>query len=269
MITLKLGRIDDVDAVYVNGNLVGSSGTFPPHYETAYWAWREYPLPVNLLNFDKENVIAVRVYDSQLGGGIIEGEVGLFELEGAMRLDYNLAGEWKFNIGDDMKWKEPNYDDRKWEKIRVPASWDVQGYKDYDGFAWYRTTIKVPSYLAGKKLVLSLGKIDDIDEAYIDGKLVGSTGDMNDGDPVEYNQYNEYQQSRGYYIPNGLIEPDKEIVIAVRVYDGYNIGGIYEGPVGLIEHSKYIKYWREQRDDYKWKNKSKARDIWDWIFNND
>lgn len=268
MITLKLGRIDDVDEVYVNGKLVGSSGTFPPHYETAYWAWREYPIQSNFLNYDKENVIAVRVYDSQLGGGIVEGEIGLFELEDAMRLDYNLAGVWKFKIGDDMDWKEQKFDDGKWQKIRVPASWDVQGYKNYDGFAWYRTTFKVPSNLSGKKLVLVLGRIDDIDEAYVNGKLVGSTGDMNDGDPFEYNRDNEYQQLRGYYIPKGLIEADKEVVIAVRVYDGYNIGGIYEGQIGLIDQNRYIKYWKEHRDDYKWKNKS-PNDIWDWIFNND
>jgi len=268
IITLKLGRVDDVDEVYVNGNLVGSSGKFPPNYQSAYSAWRDYPLPEKFLNFGKENVIAVRVYDSQLGGGIVEGDIGLYEQEGAMRLDYNLAGEWKFQIGDNMKWKEPNFDDKKWESLRVPASWDVQGYKDYDGFGWYRLTVKAPSNLADKKTVLVLGKIDDIDEVYINGKLIGSTGDMtDDGFDIDYNRANEYAQFRGYYIPDGMLESNKEIVIAVRVYDGYNIGGIYEGPIGFIEQNKYIKYWKEHRNDYK--RKYKSRDFWDWIFNND
>ena len=266
VITLKMGRVDDVDEVYVNGNLVGSMGKFPPHYQTAYYAWRDYPLPERFLNFDGDNVVAVRVYDSELGGGIVEGDVGLYEQEGAMRLDLNLAGEWKFSIGDDMKWKEPNFDDSRWEELRVPSSWDVQGYKDYDGFGWYRLKVKMPADLANKKLVLVLGKIDDIDEVYINGKLIGGTGDMEDGYPIDYNKANEYDQFRGYYLPTGFAKPNQEIVIAVRVYDGYRVGGIYEGPIGFIEQSKYIQYWREHRRDYK---KSKSKDVWDWIFNDD
>ena len=32
----------------------------------------------------------------------------------------NLRGVWKFNIGDNMKWADPNYDDSDWEDIYVP-----------------------------------------------------------------------------------------------------------------------------------------------------
>lgn len=264
-ITVKLGRIDDVDEVYVNGNLVGSSGTFPPDYQTAYFAWREYELPAKYLNFDKDNVIAVRVYDSQLEGGMVEGEIGLFERIGAMRLDYNLAGEWKFQTGDELKWSEPNFDDRKWKKIFVPGAWESQGYNGYDGFGWYRLTFKVPENFAGKKMVLVLGRIDDIDETYVNGKLIGSTGSMK-GDPFpeNFNKADEYMQFRGYFLPDEFLKPGKEIVIAVRVYDGYNVGGIYEGPIGLIEQSKYTKYWKEQRKNYN--VKSKKNNLWEWIF---
>ncbi len=264
-ITVRLGRIDDIDEVYVNGNLIGSSGSFPPDYQTAYFAWREYHLPIKYLNFDKENVIAVRVYDSQLGGGIVEGDLGLYEKEGAMRLDYNLSGEWKFQTGDEMKWKEQNFDDRKWRKIFVPGIWESQGYNGYDGFGWYRTSFIVPDYLSNNKMVLVLGKIDDIDEVYVNGKLVGSTGSM-EGDPYpeEFNEMGEWQQFRGYFIPDDLLKAGKEIVIAVRVYDGYNVGGIYEGPIGLIEQNKYTKYWKDQSKNYKkWK---KNNSLWDLIF---
>ena len=245
-LVLRLGRVDDVDQVFVNGNLVGGSGLFPPKYETAYNVWREYPVSDKFLNSSGENVVAIRVYDAELGGGIVEGDLGLFEQVDAMKLDLNLAGEWKFALGDDLKFKEQKYNDDNWSNIFVPGSWDSQGYSDYDGFAWYRLTFTFPAVLADKKLVLVLGKIDDLDEAYINGKQIGSTGSMY-GNPIEFNRANEYQQSRGYYIPSELLKPGKENVISVRVYDGFKVGGIYQGPVGFIEQSKYTKYWRNYR----------------------
>lgn len=245
-ITLKLGRIDDVDEVYLNGNLIGSTGTFPPNYNTAYFAWREYHVPQKYLNIGGENVIAIRVYDSELEGGIIEGDLGFYEMKGVMQLDFDLAGQWSFTTGDDIEWRLKSYDDTDWDKIFVPAKWEQQIGEDYDGFAWYRLSFNIPQSLKGKKFVFVIGKIDDIDEAYLNGKLIGSTGNMN-REPINFNKNNEYQQTRGYFIPDDLLEFGKENVIAVRVYDGYKDGGIYSGPIGLIEQSKYTKYWRNYK----------------------
>jgi sialate O-acetylesterase len=259
---LGLGRIDDVDEVYFNGALIGSSGTFPPNYKTAYNFWRNYFLPSELIQYNRENVIAVRVYDSQLGGGIVDGNIGIYESNSALRLDLNLAGYWSFTTGDDMQWK--NQKETDWSQILVPASWESQGYENYDGFAWYQKSFKLPQSFDGRKLVLVMGKIDDIDEVYINGKLVGSTGSMK-GIPVpeRFNKENEYTQLRGYYIPDGVLKFGTENLISVRVYDGYNVGGIYEGPIGITDQNKYARFWRDQK-----RNKNyRERDLWDWIFN--
>ncbi len=258
-LSLHLGRVDDVDQVYINGNLIGASGIFPPHYKTAYFAWREYYIPNNLLYSDRDNVIAVRVYDSEMGGGIVEGDLGIFEKENTLSLDVNLDGEWKFKTGDNMTWKDEKLDDQKWANIFVPGYWETQGYPDYDGFAWYRKKFFANDDLSRKKLVLVMGRIDDIDEVYLNGKLIGSTGDMND-EPIEFNRHDEYQKFRGYYIPDGIIEPNKENTIAVRVYDGYNVGGIYDGPVGFITQDKYTRFWKEQARHVGKKN------FWKWLF---
>jgi sialate O-acetylesterase len=258
-VTLKLGRIDDVDEVYLNGYLIGFSGSFPPDYSTAYNAWREYHIPEKYLLADKDNVIAVRVYDSQLEGGIVEGDIGIFEDVEAMKLDQDLSGIWKFNTDDDMNWKEEKINDKDWEKILVPGYWENQGYEYYDGFAWYRLSFRMDDKLLNKKLVLVLGKIDDIDEVYLNGKLIGSTGNMNSR-PIRYDTKSEWQLFRGYFIPQDLLQSNKENVIAVRVYDGYRDGGIYQGPIGFIEQSKYTKFWR----DYK--PPKQKRSFWDWFF---
>ncbi len=127
------------------------------------------------------------------------------------------------------------------------AYWESQGYNDYNGYAWYRKTVKIPNDFKNKKLVLVVGKIDDLDEVYLNGELIGSTGTMKDN-PDENKFSQEYAQFRGYYIPDGLIKINADNLIAIRVYDGWKDGGIYEGPVGLITQKDYIKYWRHKKD---------------------
>ena len=59
MLYLNMGYIDDVDEVYFNGNKIGSKGSFPPNYNTAYDAERIYLIPESYINFDGSNLIAV------------------------------------------------------------------------------------------------------------------------------------------------------------------------------------------------------------------
>jgi len=255
---LQLGYIDDVDEVYLNGHLIGRSGSFPPNYSTAYNALRNYPVPEKYLNKNGKNVIAVRVFDSQLDGGITRGDIGVFAYTKGLKLDLNLEGEWKFNIGDNLDWRNENFEDNDWENIFVPGYWEPQGWFEYDGFAWYRLKFVVPENLRGKKLVLVLGKIDDIDEAFINGKKVGFTGTM-DENTRNIHFSNEYNEFRGYFLPDNVLKFGEENTIAVRVYDGYKDGGIYEGPIGLITQDKYRSYWKE---------KKRKKSIWEIIFGN-
>lgn len=258
-IALFLGRIDDVDEVYLNGKLIGYSGKFPPDYSTAYFAWRKYPLQENLVNFDKENVIAVKVYDSELDGGILEGDVGLYEMK---NWDVDLTGIWKINFSDKGSFKEKNYNDKDWETIYVPCYWENQGYKNYDGYAWYRYTFYVSEKLKGKKLVLVAGKIDDFDETYINGKLVGSTGPINNI-PDRMDNRQEWQELRTYDIPENVLQFGKENTIAIRVYDGYVNGGIHEGPLAILTQENYTKFWRKHRTT---NNKSLWEKFWEGFF---
>ena len=253
-IILSAGFIDDVDQTFINGKLVGMSGGFPPQFVTAYDAHREYYLPKDILK-EGENTIAIRVYDAQLGGGISGGRVGLSVIQSNsghiayLDLDINLRGSWKINIGDIPDWKNPDYDDKEWKEIFVPAFWETQGFKDYDGFAWYRVKFTLPEKYSNENMVLMLGMIDDIDQTFLNGTLVGSVGDWNfDIAPTNFNYNNEWETIRGYYIPDNVLLPGKENTIAVRVYDGFIDGGIYKGPIGLITQKKYREYWKSKRN---------------------
>jgi len=107
----------------------------------------------------------------------------------------------------------------------------------------------MPEKYSNQKMVLLLGKIDDIDQTFVNGTMVGSVGDWNfDNVPETFNQNNEWEKIRGYYIPDNILLAGKENTIAVRVYDGFIDGGIYQGPIGLITKEKYREYWQSKRD---------------------
>ncbi len=242
---LDLGYIDDADEVYLNGELIRKSGQFPPAFKTAYNARRLYELPGQLLHYNKPNVIAVRVYDAYYDGGIISGNIRILAEINPLVPDMPLEGNWRFKTGDKSYYKAVPYNDHNWDEISVPSAWEEQGYRGYDGMAWYRKTITLPDKLKNERLVILLGKIDDVDEVYINGELIGQTGEINDNYFFTYSD--AWKALRAYVIPPKLYENAQQLTIAVRVQDRTQTGGIYVGPVGLITMDKYIEYWNARR----------------------
>lgn len=257
---LNLGRVDDVDEVYFNGELIGFAGSFPPNYKSAYFYNRVYKIPKEIINFDSENLIAVKVYDNELGGGIIEGEIGIVIPQFDFYPVVNLYGKWKFRTGDNLNWKDPNLNDSNWKEILAPALWELYEDEKYDGYGWYRKEFRFDADVT-KQFVMILGKIDDLDQTYLNGNLVGQTGKFkNEGDRL--NISNEYNKFRIYYLKaNDLIKGKNEI--AVRVYDGFQDGGIYEGPLGIMTLEKFRRYWEEQQ-----RAKTKKKTFWELFWGN-
>jgi len=133
----------------------------------------------------------------------------------------NLSGSWNFSIGDDPAWANPKTDVSEWDKIYVPGEWE-ENYEGYNGYAWYRKNFDMHSYPEKGTLSLLLGRIDDVDEVFINGVKVGQTGSFF---PDYHTAYNV---DRKYYLPDGLLKPTGN-VIAVRVYDEGQAGGIVSG----------------------------------------
>lgn len=231
-VTLELGYIDDVDEVYFNGEKIGQGGSFPPNFTTAYNSFRKYSIPASLIKLDQENTIAVRVYDAQLEGGIVRGEVKIIAGDIAIQPDINLDGKWEFAKG---------YSGSKKTNIIVPGNWENQGFYNYDGIGVYSRTVDIPAALAKEKLIFMGGRIDDDDEFYVNGVLVGKTGNLS-----RNNNTDMHKEFRNYFIPDGLIKPGKNL-FEIKVIDRYGEGGILEGPVGLITQDHFIKFWRLKR----------------------
>lgn len=156
-----------------------------------------------------------------------------------------LKDGWKFQTGDNMEYSKANFDDSKWKVIGVDKPWENYGYGDLDGYAWYRIKIIIPSSLKEKSflkdsLKLFLGKIDDYDQSFINGKILGINGrtvDINTQldnsfmkeEPIPWDKDRRYVLS----VNDSRIFWDKENVIAIRVYDQGGAGGIFSGNLAI------------------------------------
>ncbi|MEO1256985.1 MAG: beta galactosidase jelly roll domain-containing protein, partial [Bacteroidota bacterium] len=79
-IYLILGKIDDFDYTYINGELIGRTKDFLPFGESDSWSqFRIYKVSREILNQTGTNVIAVEVEDIGIDAGIYEGPIGLAE----------------------------------------------------------------------------------------------------------------------------------------------------------------------------------------------
>lgn len=163
---------------------------------------------------------------------ILPALCALLFLVTAASAQIDLPSSWKFKTGDDPAWSDPAFDDGAWKTIRVGAHWEDQGYPDYDGYAWYRVHVTIPSslktqsYLKGD-LKISLGMIDDGDQVYLNGKIIGQNAE--EGRTIEEGSYTA---ERIYEIPQDdpQIHWDGDNVLAIRVYDKSGGGGMYQGP---------------------------------------
>jgi hypothetical protein len=142
--------------------------------------------------------------------------------------ELSLEGYWKFSIGDNQEWSKRLFNDDNWSEIKVPARWEDEGYRGYDGFAWYRKQIRIPSVFKNRNVYLELGYVDDVDEVYFNGEKIGQTGTF---PPIYETAYNSF---RKYLIPYYLLNITGENTIAVRTYDAQLEGGIIRGKVRLV-----------------------------------
>ncbi|MFN8253936.1 MAG: hypothetical protein U0V75_18825 [Ferruginibacter sp.] len=145
----------------------------------------------------------------------------------------SLNGEWLFRMGDDPSWKNASAAAPGWQKVTVPAGWNRLGLNKEKTVAWYLLHFAVPEKLLGQDLVLFAGTIDDADETYFNGVLVGKTGRFPPGDE------SAWDTERKYTIGKTLVK--KENTIAIRVYNGIGDGGIYGGNVMLLTKAMYEK----------------------------
>ena len=116
-----------------------------------------------------------------------------------------LTGPWKFRIGDNPAWANPQLDDSGWETVDLTPEagafdpnaglsgyvpgWTAKGHPGYWGYAWYRIRVQVSARPGQKIAVNGPSDLDDGYQFFADGRLLGSFGKFPaDGrPPVTYN----------------------------------------------------------------------------------
>lgn len=156
----------------------------------------------------------------------------------------DLTRGWKFIPGDNPEYARPDLDETAWIPFGVDRVWEEQGYEKLDGFAWHRLRVVIPSRLKEKAFLKDglrffLGKINNFDQTFLNGRLIGANNRLADQAPADdvfiKSDKTLYNQERCYILP--LDDPrvlwDRENVIAVRVFDEGGLGGIYSGNLSL------------------------------------
>ena len=180
-----------------------------------------------------------------------------------------LTGPWKFHVGDDPRWADPNFDDTSWENVDLTPppgahdddvglsgyvpGWGARGHAGYSGYAWYRLHL---SLNAPREMSLSLAGPPSVDNAYqifLNGELLGGNGDFAGATPIAYSV-----QPRLFSVASEL-GGTREAVVAFRVWMGSwslgdpAAGGIHIAPAigerGAVT-AQFKVQWLETFDGY-------------------
>ncbi|MFZ4575270.1 MAG: family 16 glycoside hydrolase, partial [Phycisphaerales bacterium] len=134
-----------------------------------------------------------------------------------------VAGE-KGAAGE--RWSSKGFDASAWGVKALPGPMGgADGLDRFDGVVYYRKSIQLPESWKGKAATLELGPIDDRDEAFVNGTLVGGTRE--DG---------RWGIARKYPVPAAALDAG-ECVIGVRVLDTGGLGGLNGKPEQLVLRS--------------------------------
>ena len=131
-LTLKLSAIDDWDRTYFNGTQIGRTAKEVP---LAYATPRIYTVPGHLVQAGK-NVIAVRVFDGQGGGGIYPSNTPMQIAPGNDASPIDLSGPWYYRIEciRSLGSGEQNFPARLYNAMLVPlVPYGIKGAIWYQG----------------------------------------------------------------------------------------------------------------------------------------
>ncbi len=151
----------------------------------------------------------------------------------AQSLTISTAG---FKAGDSKEWSNPQLDDSAWKTLDVSRTWDSQGVPSSTQFGWYRMHFTPTKAMLDKSdlkevVEFDLGTIDDVDEVYLNGHLIGKTGNM----PEDGAYAAKFYVPRKYTVPvnDKNLRWDADNVLAVRCYSESAPGGMYGGKVKI------------------------------------
>ena len=156
-------------------------------------------------------------YKSKFPRISLEESKNIQEVQKENKIKYEKA--IKNDLGTQERWFNPSINISDWQSFVVPQMWNNPELGSIDGVVWFQYDITLPEELAGKAGELSLGKIDDDDETWINGVKVGAT--------------KGYDIMRNYKIAENLLKVGKNR-ITVKIVDTGGDGGMYSDAEDLF-----------------------------------
>jgi hypothetical protein len=129
-----------------------------------------------------------------------------------------------YNEGVVAQWYLPDFDDGGWGTKNTFLTWDAQDKPedakghDYDGYGWYRFSVRVPREAAGKPLRLHLGGVLNEGWVWINGQYSGHR-------PWVLWWTGRDQKEMDVDVTGKVKAGDN--VVAVRVWNNAEIGGLF------------------------------------------
>lgn len=127
------------------------------------------------------------------------------------------------DLGTKEAWFRPETCFSEWKQVRVPGYLESQGIPElteFNGIVWLETEFELTPEEASQEVTLYLAKVDDNDQTYVNGSLVGETSD--------------YSKPRVYKISSENLKPGKNILV-MKVTDTGGLSGIYG-----TDHEMYL-----------------------------
>jgi hypothetical protein len=151
----------------------------------------------------------------------------------------DISKNWLVTIGDTSNWSGNSYDDTHWKRSEKAQPFEQSGFEKFKNFGWVRKKIVIPSSLKDSAekygyFFIALGRINDADQTFFNGKLVGQMGGM----PPAHIQVD--RGMRVYKVDVKEIFWDKENLIAVRIFSNFHNGGLWDENFYIIIPSENI-----------------------------
>jgi len=182
----------------------------------------EFPNFVHVVTEDTTLVYQIPGWRDIVQQKIIISEERLKNKAGTIEL---LEG-WKYKIGDDSVWADPNFDDSKWETINPWIPREEFEKLEWTGNIWFRNHIVIDSSLWNQPLGF-VYFCTGAAEIFLDGKLIHNYGIVGNSIETEVTYFDR--------TPRHIVFGEKEKqVIAVR-YSNFAVDEIveYDIPAGF------------------------------------
>ena len=143
----------------------------------------------------------------------------------------------------------------EWTHLTVPGAWEEnapQTLGEYDGFAWYRCWVTIPSSWKSRDVELLVSEVGDVHEVFLNGKRIGGAG----GFPPNYTDGSA--ENPRHKVSASAMLPGKDNLLAIKVYDKDGHGGFLGQAPVLLSGDQGIALngqWEfHTGDDAAWKD---------------